>query len=154
MSIERHSNQEQNPNYKKMRYDALINLQKSGGRFRTERTEEIKPGIFKKEYDWSIESITKTGDVVIVKKNEDGKEILRKEVSGKQFTQWQISYLSELGKITHNLAQERGVWKPGDRWSSNHPDIREIESEVNQKNNVTQELAVIQEIGVRELTGS
>lgn len=143
---------EQEKDYGSLRHDALVDLQRSGGGFRVERSEEIKPGIYKKEYDWQIEAIKDNGNIVVKKEDNDAKDVLRKEIPGKEFAMWQSNYLGELGKVIDRIGKERGIRTDGKYMSS--PDYKNLVQEVYSKNHITKELCAIRDLMFREIMGA
>lgn len=150
-------------NYLEMYRDALCELKSSGGVFVVERSEEVKPGVHRKQLDWKIEQIKENGDVIVLRPvdNEPGK-FDKKEVDLKTFIAWQTNWLHSVQDTARRHAGEEA--KQG---RSGDPDVnrqagamtegifqKQIQKDVYEKLGITPQLVELQELSIREVTGA
>ncbi len=114
--------------------NTMEELKAEGGRFRVERSQEVKPGIRKKEYDWKIALVQGDG-VILEKPAEKPGQAAVKNVPLKEFIAWQREYLNEVDNLIENEALRRGITKSRG-WDSS-PAFQGLVDEIYRKNGVT-----------------
>ncbi|GEM_PF-4587456 len=143
--------------------DALHELKRSGGAFVVERSEEVKPGVHRKQLDWKIDQIKENGDVTVLRPVDNKLGTFdKKEVDLKTFIAWQTNWLHSVQNTARRRTGEevkRG--RSGDENVNRQAGAmtegilqKQIQKEAYEKLGITPQLLELQELSIREVTGA